>query len=378
MGGASAIAVLREAASTRDGTAAILALAEVDDPAARVVLQEIAKSGPMPRRIEALNGLLHSPETRPAAQEMCAAMARQGGSERALALQALESDPSVEATHALAALAEEQPEHRAEIVEMLAGREDPAAVDALLALSAKGTDTSLAGALGATGNPRAATALATAVFSGDAELRATAITGLGALGGSEAQSVLLEASKSDDAELRRQAASALATRGTDNARSRLAELSADADPQVAAVALAPMLERGDEASATRLLDMWQKSPDQREALTPLVGLLPTAQSIPLLSSALSGSDNQVAALAAAELASLGGADAERALLDVLGNPDTEYSFARQVSELLQNTASAEAKERARQLFHDPLAQAGTGTTALGQEGAASSGDEEGE
>ena len=99
---------------------------------------------------------MRSPEMRAEAREACASIVREtGGRLVSEAIQVLSTDPSKEATADLLSLLDRAPQKKAEIYAALAGRQDPSAVDALVARATRGGDADVIAALAGSGDVRA-------------------------------------------------------------------------------------------------------------------------------------------------------------------------------------------------------------------------------
>jgi HEAT repeat protein len=351
-GDGSAVASLVEAAQRADTTSAdeaMSALGAVGSGAARDAMRALA-SRPGVARERALRELAATPDGADEARAIALRMVHdEGGSVASTGLTLLTSDPSPEATQALAEVARTGGSLGHDAVEALGARRDDAALTALLDLSRTGAAQDMRAValttLGGQSDPRAVRALLDA--AADPAVRDTALASLARTGGAEAERALARAAASSSADERAAAARALVDETPPGLVPNLGVLARDRDESVSTMAF-QALRTAAPQEALALATEGLRSSDvaaRTEAVSRASQLEPEATR-PMLIEALHDADPGVVAAAASALGNAGGSDAQQALLDVLTRSSADDDMRRAAAEALHGMGGAAARDHA--------------------------------
>lgn len=351
-GDGSAVASLVEASQRADSTAAdeaMTALGAVGSEAARDAMRALA-ARPGVARERALRELAATPGGADEARAIALRMVRdEGGSVASTGLTLLTSDPSAEATKALAEVARAGGSLGHDAVEALGNRRDEASLVALLDVAKSGAAQDMRNValttLGGQSDPRAVRALVDA--TSDPAVRDAALGALARTGGPDAERALAKAAASASADERAAAARALVDETPASLVPNLAALARDKDESVSNVAF-QALRTAAPQQALDLATEGLRSPDaaaRAEAVSRATQLDPEAVR-PMLIGALHDPDPDVVSAAAGALANAGGADAQQALLDVLTRSSSNDETRRAAAEALQGMGGAAARDHA--------------------------------
>jgi HEAT repeat protein len=273
----------------------------------------------------------------------------EGGSVASTGLTLLTSDPSPEATKALAEVARTGGSLGQNAIEALGNRRDEASLTALLDVARSGaaqdTRNVALTTLGGQQDPRAVRALVDA--TSDPAVRDAALGALARTGGPDAERALAKAAASANAEERAAAARALVDETPPGLVANLGVLARDRDESVSNVAFQALRSAAPQ-QALDLAAEGLRSTDaaaRAEAVARASQLDPEAIR-PMLIGALHDSDPDVVAAAAGALANAGGGDAQQALLDVLTRSSSSEDTRRAAAEALQSMGGAAARDHA--------------------------------
>jgi HEAT repeat protein len=273
----------------------------------------------------------------------------EGGSVASTGLALLKSDPSPEATQALADVVRAGGSLGRDAVEALGARRDEASLVALLDVARTGAAQDLRTvaltSLGGQADPRAVRALVDA--TADPAVRDEALASLARTGGPEAERALARAATSGSAEERAAAARALVDETPAALLPSLGTLARDPDGTVSTVAF-QALRTAAPQEALALATEGLRSPDvaaRTEAVSRASQLDPEATR-PMLIEALHDADPGVVTAAAGALGTAGGSDAQQALLDVLTRSSSSEDTRRAAAEALQSMGGAASRDHA--------------------------------
>ncbi len=383
-------ALIVQAIAGEDGaTQACLihALGNARDPDATPALLALSTDGPSETRAAALDALgyaggaaatptLTAALARGSAEESAAAarsLARIGDAgSRAALLEGARSDSRGVSSASLAALGELEGDDVRQVMiaslgsfdgaaantaaNYFAEHRDVAALGALSDVAGKGTADQVPGAvnaIAAIGGAQARDNLA-ALASRSGYAQAGALRALQTMPGGDAvaRNLALELVKSKSGDGASAGVSALATDGSAEARDGLIAV-AKRGGELSRQAVSALLVRGDSASSAAVADLASRArtpAQQAEALDALAASADPRQS-PVFTAALRDKDARVRRAALSGLASLGGAEAERALLEASNRPD-DASMRMLAVRSLGGVHTAAAASQLERFAHD--------------------------